>query len=433
MRQYSKREPKEYNWFRKFFQWFVLSFGYANIYRISCGYKVLGKENIPKKEFFIAASNHVSALDPFLMCDAMKPRFVAYMAKKELFEKFWSAIYMDFLGAFAVDREKLQVSTMKTALGLKKTDWILGMFPQGTRGEAHSNLEHINAGFAVLAKSAKCSVLPVGIVGIERAERHDKETRMVFNIGKPIPYNENPDEMIKIWKEKIFELTDEENIAKVLEKPKKNYARRYIKDTNIWTRLYQHYAVWAIFKPATFLFYKFTTTGKKNIQKGKNYIFAPNHISYLDPFVCTFATGKRQCFMAKKELFEGSDYIRKNIWRLGAFSINREKPEASSIKSAIDTIKNKWNLCIFPQGGIRKNKKIEEINKGFVAIAKKTKADILPMSITGLEHYNWNPFNRAHVKINIGEAISYLEDDDVIVQKWREQVAKMSGYELGEG
>lgn len=203
--KYSKRSPKEFNLFRGFFQWFV-AFGYALFYKIKCNYKVLGRENLPKKDFYIVASNHVSVVDPFLMCNAITRR-MAYMAKEELFDSFWSALYMDWMGAFAVNRGKLQVSTIKTALGIKQTGWVLGLFPQGTR-EVDGNMDNINRGFAVLAKTLKCPIVPVGIVGALKAERILGGC-MTFRIGEPIPYQENTDEMIRLWSEKIAELTKE--------------------------------------------------------------------------------------------------------------------------------------------------------------------------------------------------------------------------------
>lgn len=434
MRTYSKREPSEYNWLRTFFQWIVVTIGYANIFRITRGYKVLGRENLPKNEFYIVASNHTSAIDPFIMCHAItKP--TAYMAKKELFDSFWSRLFMDLMGAFAVDREKLQVSTIKTALGIKKTKWVLALFPQGTR-ELDGNLDNVNRGFAGIAKTLKCPIVPVGIVGASKNEYKGKnkqnKKRLICNIGKPIPFNPDTEEMVKVWSEKIVELTDEKAIEAKFAKPKKNYARKYARDFNFFTRLYQLYAIFIIFKPLTCLFYNFKIEGRKNIQKGCNYIFAPNHLSYLDPFVSTMATGKKQAFMAKKELFEESNYLAKNISRLGAFAVNREKPEASAIKSSIEAIRAKWSLCIFPQGGIRKNKKIEDVNKGFIALAKKTKVAIIPIGIEGLEHYNWNPFKRTKVNVKIGTPISYLEDEEIILEKWSKQVCNLTGYTMGE-
>ena len=98
---------------------------------------------------------------------------------------------------------------------------------------------------------------------------------------------------------------------------------------------------------------------------------------------------------------------------LGAFAVNREKLEVSTIKTTINVFKtNKWKLGIFPQGGIRKNKKIEKINKGVAVIAKQMKTDILPISITGCEKYNWIPF-KGEIVVSIKKPISHYASGSV--------------------
>ena len=152
---------------------------------------------------------------------------------------------------------------------------------------------------------------------------------------------------------------------------------------------------------------------------------------------CIFSTYRfLVCFTGKKELYEVKGnfgkWVATNISRLGGFSVNREKLEVSTIKTCRDLFKANFNLCIFPQGGIRKNKKIEEINKGFVVIAKMVKADIVPVGLSGLEKYNWNIFKRPIVNLKMGTPISYELSEEEIIQNWREQVAKLTGYELAD-
>lgn len=214
---------------------------------------------------------------------------------------------------------------------------------------------------------------------------------------------------------------------------KNNHARKYAKDFNILTRLYQFYALYILFLPIFGLFYKFKCNRNKNLEK-KPYIFAGNHISYCDPFLMTYITRRALAYMAKKELYESDTplgrYVAKNISRLGAFSVNREKLEVSTIKSCVEAFKANFNLCIFPQGGIRKNKKIEEINKGFISIAKLVKADIVPVGLSGLEQYSWNIFKRPEVCLNMGEPISWELSEDEIMENWRKQVSELTKYEL---
>ena len=115
---------------------------------------------------------------------------------------------------------------------------------------------------------------------------------------------------------------------------------------------------------------------------------------------------------------------------LGAFSVNREKLEVSTIKTARDVLKTKrWTLGIFPQGGIRKNKKIENVNKGFAALAKMVGVDILPIGITGCESYNWDFWHKAKITIKIGKPISSKLEIDEILNQWAHAVAELCDYE----
>ena len=50
---------------------------------------------------------------------------------------------------------------------------------------------------------------------------------------------------------------------------------------------------------------------------------------------------------------------------LGAFAVNREKMEVSTLKTVKEVFKSFYHLAIFPQGRIQKTHKIEKINKGF--------------------------------------------------------------------
>ena len=80
-RNYTQRKPSEYNLFRTVFTWLTCNLVYGLYYTLFCNLKVEGRENVPKKGFFIVASNHVSAIDPFLVVFAIR-RLAAYMAKK---------------------------------------------------------------------------------------------------------------------------------------------------------------------------------------------------------------------------------------------------------------------------------------------------------------------------------------------------------------
>ena len=203
--KYSLRAPAFYNKWRRIFLFLVTHVFYMIRFKLVYRLEVYGKENIPKDNSFIIAANHLSTLDPPLVCAVMN-RGVAYMAKKELFENIFLRWWLNWLGAFAVDREKLGVSTIKTVMNIKKTGWVLGIFPQGTRQEP-GEISHITKGFASLAKSTKCGILPIGITGTQEGKRLPFSGKIVVRIGKLIPYSDDVASMVDEWGEAIHSLT----------------------------------------------------------------------------------------------------------------------------------------------------------------------------------------------------------------------------------
>lgn len=204
-RSYTKREASEYNIFRKIFMFLVTKFGYMIRFKLVYRLKVFGKENIPKDNKYIIAANHLSTLDPPVIC-AVMPRPVCFMAKQELFEIKILRWWLDWLGAFAVNREHLGASTIKTAKSINKTEWVLGLFPQGTRHEP-GEIGEVSKGFASLAKVTKCGILPVGIVGTQESKMIPFTGQIIVRIGKIIPYNDDLELMVEQWIKAIENLT----------------------------------------------------------------------------------------------------------------------------------------------------------------------------------------------------------------------------------
>ncbi|MBR1942323.1 1-acyl-sn-glycerol-3-phosphate acyltransferase [bacterium] len=211
-------------------------------------------------------------------------------------------------------------------------------------------------------------------------------------------------------------------------KEPRNYARRYKKEYNIFRSIFYICFLWLVVNPVLFFQYRLKVEGKENIPKKGNIIFAANHVSEMDPPFVASAVNKHVAFMAKKELFEETDKRHNLIHWLGAFSVDREKPEIATFKTVRDIFQTNWPLGIFPEGGTKKNKKIEDIKKGFVVVAKHAKADIIPVSIVGFDGYATKLFEK-NIKVVIGKPISYTLDADEIIQQWCAEICKNTGFE----
>lgn len=182
------------------------------------------------------------------------------------------------------------------------------------------------------------------------------------------------------------------------------------------------------------IFYNFKIEGRKNIPANKaksgKYIYAANHVSIFDPPMVAMAANCPIAFMAKKELFEPNEKLSWLVKRLGAFAVDRLKPEIATFKTVRDIVSTSWSLGIFPQGGTRPYGKLEDIRKGFVVIAKNAKADIVPVAIAKWDGYpKLKPFTRRNVAIRIGKPISYTLSTEEITYEWCKQISEMADYE----
>ena len=204
-KEYTKRSASEYNFWRSLFMFLVCKIFYMIRFKLVYRLEVEGLENVPLDNEYRVCPNQLSTLDPPLIC-AVMPRRVAFMAKKELFEIKFLRWWIDWLGAFAVNRESLGPSTIKTVMEIKKSKWVFGIFPQGTRG-LPGEIKGVTKGFAGLAKITKCAVLPVGIIGTNEVKRIPFTGKIIVKIGKPIPYSNDVDRVVEKWTEEIQKLT----------------------------------------------------------------------------------------------------------------------------------------------------------------------------------------------------------------------------------
>lgn len=209
----------------------------------------------------------------------------------------------------------------------------------------------------------------------------------------------------------------------------RNYNRRYAKEYGFGRSLFYKLFVIFVVMPAAKLQYNIKIEGRENIDKHKKYLFTANHTSYLDPPFVALAANKKIAFMAKQELFTDKNWLLRHLVRvLGAFAVNREKPELATFKTVLDLIKTDWSLGIFPEGKICKTNSLDNIQKGFTLIAKKAKMDIVPIGIAGFDGYAGKSLFKKHITVRIGKPISYELSSEEILKQWAEQICEYTGY-----
>ena len=152
------------------------------LFKIAFRIRVTGIDNVPVTGRLVLCANHQSNWDPIVL-STFYPRKIAWMSKKELFEKKTMATALKWLGVFPVDRQIADVSAVKTALRILKDDRILGIFPEGTRVREHKP-ENAKAGVAMLAVKSKAPVQPVYITS-----SYKLFTSLEITIGETVDYS----------------------------------------------------------------------------------------------------------------------------------------------------------------------------------------------------------------------------------------------------
>ena len=124
---------------------------------------VEGRENLICDTGFILAGNHKSLLDIPLLATAVEQN-IRFMGKKELFENSLCNYIFTKLGAFPVNRDGIDLKSLKTAIRILKNDEILGIFPEGTRNK-EVELLPFKEGITLIAMKTNKPIIPFGISG----------------------------------------------------------------------------------------------------------------------------------------------------------------------------------------------------------------------------------------------------------------------------
>lgn len=151
----------------------LVSRSVAFLCRILFGLRIRGQANIPAEGGFILVGNHLHNLDPvFMLTSCTRP--VYFMAKQELFEVPVINQIITWVGAFPVNRGKMDRSAIRQGQNVLKSDIGLGIYPEGTRSLSRQ-IERALPGAGLFATGGNYPIVPCAITGSER---------LPFNGGK---------------------------------------------------------------------------------------------------------------------------------------------------------------------------------------------------------------------------------------------------------
>ncbi|AZQ75415.1 MULTISPECIES: lysophospholipid acyltransferase family protein [Streptomyces] len=133
--------------------------------------RVLGAWRVPAAGPCILAVNHTHNVDgPMIMGTA--PRPVHFLIKKEAFVGPLGP-FLRGIGQLEVDRSGTDRTAITGALGVLEDGGVLGIFPEGTRGEG--DFASLRAGLAYFAVRSGAPIVPVAVLG--SGERKSRAVR----------------------------------------------------------------------------------------------------------------------------------------------------------------------------------------------------------------------------------------------------------------
>lgn len=184
-----------------------------------------------------------------------------------------------------------------------------------------------------------------------------------------------------------------------------------------------------VFAPLVNALCAFDVQGADKLPDG-GFIFASNHLSFLDPIALSVWSPIQISFGAKAELFMVAG-LRTLMVRTEQIPLKREGMTRAEFRELVRLAKSRMDLGgifgLFPEGTRSRDGRLLDFEGGVVLIAAETKRPIVPVGLA--YRFSWRKL-RPRIRIRIGEPLdSSGRSMRDLKQELERQVASLSGQE----
>lgn len=195
--------------------------------------------------------------------------------------------------------------------------------------------------------------------------------------------------------------------------------------------------------------YRFKVQGDENIPVSGAAILVCNHVSFVDALLLMAASPRPVYFLMDKNIFEVP--VLGWLFRMAkAIPIAPRAQDAIAYEAAFDkatqVLREGDLLCIFPEGGITRDGKLQEFKGGIMKILERAShsglaVEVIPMALTNLwgsffsriEHGTAmvRPFRRgmfSRVGLNVGAGIAPEQVTTTLLQERVEGLLRLGGH-----
>jgi glycerol-3-phosphate dehydrogenase (NAD(P)+) len=162
-----------------------------------------------------------------------------------------------------------------------------------------------------------------------------------------------------------------------------------------------------VLQPFLLVYFRLSRTGRAHLPKKGGLVLAPNHRSFLDPFVIGTCLRRPIYFMSKQDMFTS----RFRSWVLncvGAFPIRRGESDDEAMETARELIRQGKVVVVFPEGTRHKTGSLGEPKRGVGRLALETGAPVVPIAVIGSERARrgWR-VRPVKVRVRLGRPLTF--------------------------
>lgn len=159
------------------------------IVRLVARVEVIGRENVPPKGAFIAASNHLGRLDAILPYELSQRRDMILLVAEKYRKNFFFRWMVKQLDGIYIERFNADFTALRATLRRLQQGEILVLAPEGTRSKSEALIE-ARLGTGYLAARANVPILPVAVTGsedrvVKARLRRLRRAQITVRAGKP--------------------------------------------------------------------------------------------------------------------------------------------------------------------------------------------------------------------------------------------------------
>lgn len=111
-------------------------------------------------------------------------------------------------------------------------------------------------------------------------------------------------------------------------------------------------------------------------------VILSTHQSHFDPALIGVTFNERLNYLAKRSLFDNWMFGQL-IRLLDAIELDRDRGGLAGLKETLKRLKQGEKILIFPEGTRSRDGQIAPLKPGFLSVARRSRAPLIPIAITG--------------------------------------------------